>query len=596
MSTAHKAGHTTVRSQFPTRPLVGLLGGYSEAGTKARNDDAIAGRIPDNKYEMHAKGIVACIADGISTGRNSNLAAQLSVTQFPQDYYATPESWPVRDCAGRILSALNSWFYSQNRIGSPQTEGQVTTFTALIARSTTAYIMHIGDTRCLRLRDGRITCLTEDHNARFMGEHEALTRALGIEMNINVDFIRDSLDEDDVYLLLSDGVHGSLSEREMAGLLADLPMAKQKDLEAASQVLCKAALAAGSTDNLSCLMLRIAELPSESLTEAHRRLTKQVIPPVMKPGNRIDGYEVKQILHASPRSHVYLVQRPGDETLYVLKAPSRNFEDNLQYLEGFTLEQWVGRRIDNPQVMKILPHEESSFLYYIAEWIPGITLREWMSANRKPSLRKISPILTSLMSAVRIFHRLGMVHRDLKPENVILSEDGTARIIDFGSAQVTGFKDMMNGTGEKIPEGSLNYIAPEVLTGRGATNLSDFYSIGAIAFEMLTGKVPFDLEDKADVSFKPGDWARRPLEELRPDLSEAAEQAFARVLAYDPKDRPQRMTELLADLRKAESQHASHSSFVPLLQRGTVDFWRKWALVSTGVAVFLAVALVNKLF
>ena len=98
---------------------------------------------------------VACIADGISTGRNSHLAAQLAVTQFPHDYYATPESWTVRDCARRLISALNSFFYAQNRSGSPANEGQVTTFTALIARSTTAYIVHIGDTRCLRLRKGK---------------------------------------------------------------------------------------------------------------------------------------------------------------------------------------------------------------------------------------------------------------------------------------------------------------------------------------------------------------------------------------------------------------------------------------------------------
>lgn len=596
MSSEPKAGYTTVRSQFPTQPLVGLLGGYSDAGVKDRNDDAIAGRIPDSKYEMHSKGIVACIADGISTGRNSHLAAQLAVTQFPHDYYATPESWTVRDCAGRLISALNSWFYSQNRSGSVEIEGQVTTFTALIARSTTAYIVHIGDTRCLRLRGGEITCLTEDHNARFMGEHEALTRALGIEVDIRVDFLKETLEQDDIYLLMSDGVHGTLSEAQINAVLSNCPLETQKDLEAASQALCKAALEAGSTDNLSCLMLRVAELPSESLTEAHRRLTHQVIPPVMKPGNRIDGYEVQEILHASPRSHVYLVKKPGDDRRYVLKAPSKNFEDNMQYLEGFTLEQWVGRRIDNKQVMKILPHEDSRFLYYIAEWVPGITLRDWMKTHPNPSLRSLIPILTSLMRAVRTFHRLGMVHRDLKPENVILSDDGTARIIDFGSVQVTGFKDITTGNEDKVPEGSLNYIAPEVLAGKGATNLTDLYSMGAITYEMLTGVVPFDLEDKANLPTGPSDWKMRPLEVRRPDLPEAATRAFQRVLAYDPKERPPVMTELLADLRKAEGQRAAHNDFVPLLKRGSVHFWRKWALISTGIALALAILLAKELF
>lgn len=124
-----------------------VLGGWSSAGVKPRNDDAISGRIPESAWELHTKGAVACIADGISTGRNSDKAAQISVIQFARDYYSAPESWPVRDCAGRLLTALNTWFHAQNRSGSPEAEGQVTTFTAVIARSQTLHVVHIGDTR-----------------------------------------------------------------------------------------------------------------------------------------------------------------------------------------------------------------------------------------------------------------------------------------------------------------------------------------------------------------------------------------------------------------------------------------------------------------
>merc|ERR1711965_608830 len=128
-------------------------------------------------------------------------------------------------------------------------------------------------------------------------------------------------------------------------------------------------------------MLRVLDLPSESLTEAHSRLTAQVVPPRLAPGNRIDGWEVIEVLHASTRSNVYLVRRAGEDGRFVLKAPSKGLEDNLQYLDGFTLEQWVGRRIDNPQVMKIRPHEDSRFLYYVAEHVEGLTLRQWMDQH-----------------------------------------------------------------------------------------------------------------------------------------------------------------------------------------------------------------------
>ncbi|WP_172332386.1 bifunctional protein-serine/threonine kinase/phosphatase [Mangrovicoccus sp. HB161399] len=589
---AGRGDHTTVPGQFPAQGLRAVLGGWSGAGTKPRNDDAISGRIPETAYEMQVKGAIACIADGISTGLNSDKAAQISVVQFARDYYSAPESWPVRDCAGRLLNSLNSWLHAQNRSGSPDAEGMVTTFTAAIARSTTLHIVHIGDTRCQRLRAGRLVPLTEDHSARFMGGSESLTRALGAEADIRVDYAQETMAEGDLYILTTDGVHDTLGEAGMRDRLAGLPQESREDLEAASRALCQAALEAGSSDNVSCMLLKILALPSETLPEAHRRLTAQVIPPAMKPGNRIDGWEVLEVMHSSTRSNVYLVRRAGEDGRFVLKAPSQNFAENLQYLEGFTLEQWVGRRITNSQVMKIRPHEDSRFLYYIADFVEGETLRDWMKAHPKPSIAEIIPVLASLISAVRVFHRLGMVHRDLKPENVIIAEDGTAKIIDFGSVQVSGFRDLERGDKEELPEGSLNYIAPEVLTGQGAQPLSDLFSVAAITWEMLAGRVPFDLEERTALPSRPADWAAGDFAALRPDLPPATGEVLSRALAFSPKDRPEVMSEFLGEMRKLQGRAGTRPVFVPLLQRGSRGFWRGWALAATAVAAALAVALV----
>lgn len=597
MSPKPETRFAALRGQIPTHPLRAVLGGSSSAGIKARNDDAIVGKLPVSRYETFAKGIVACIADGISGSANSHIAAQTSVVQFTQDYYAAPESWPVPDCAGRLVAALNTWFHSQNRSGSPAAEGQVTTFTALIARSSTAHIVHIGDTRVLRIRGDEIRQMTSDHTARLPGQGQALTRALGVEPHIRVDYLQKPLKSGDIYLLLSDGVHGFLPAAQIRDLLKPLALDTQPEAEAAARLICEAALAAGSDDNLSCLILKITQLPSESLTEAHHRLTSQVIPPALQPGNRIDGFQIDRVLHSSTRSHVYLVHRAGEEgPQLVLKAPSRNFADDLQYLEGFMLEQWVGRRIDNPQIMKILPHDDSRFLYYVAEWVQGETLRDWMSRNPRPSLDQVTPILASVISAARIFHRLGMVHRDLKPENIILGADGRARIIDFGTVQVSGFSDAPAGyrasAPDSAPEGSLDYIAPEVLNHQPATNLSDLFSIGAICHEMLTGHVPFNLTDRRKLPSRAADWALRPLAQARPDLPGAAGQMLARCLAFDPKDRPEAMSEFLAGLqRAARLGGAGALQPVPLLARGSTAFWRGWAMTASLTVLILLAAL-----
>lgn len=584
--------HMHVQSQFPVRPLKVEMGGCSRRGQKERNDDAIAGRIPDNGYEMHVKGVVACIADGISTGRHSDVAARTAVVQFSQDYYATPESWRIQDCAARLLTALNSWLFAQNAGGNEASDGKVTTFTALILRSNTAHVVHIGDTRCTLLREGSIRALTEDHNAAFMGAGQALTRALGIETHVRADYVQERIQPGDVFVLSSDGVHESVPTETMAALL-DRPLGNRTELEDAARALCDKALEAGSDDNLSAMVLRVQDIPSESLSEAHERLTSQKIPPVMKPGNRIDGYVVQEILHSSTRSHAYRVRRTVDDEICVLKAPSQNFAENLQYLEGFMLEQWVGRRIDHPQVMKIHAHEDSRFLYYIAEWVQGETLRDWMDRHPSPSMNQVLPLLESLTRATRTFHRLGMVHRDLKPENVILTPDGNVKIIDFGSVQVTGFADLASAHEEVAPEGSLNYISPEVLTGHAATNRSDLFSIAVIAFEMLAGQVPFALEDRPDLPRRPADWTVAPLKSWRPDLPISTNKVLSRAMSHDSASRPEVMTEFLQDLRGSMNRRAAGDDWVPLIQRGSTRLWRNWALISTATALVLLIALLQ---
>ena len=585
-----------MHEQLPSNALKAAMGGHSAAGQKARNDDAIVGKVPDNEYQRHLRGVVACIADGLSSARNADRAAQLAVLQFTRDFYDAPESWTVQNCASRLLGSLNSWFHSQNRSWIADNEGFATTFTALILRSTTAHIVHIGDTRCYRLRDGKLTLLTEDHSAPYLGQSEVLTRALGIDADIKVDYRLEPACDGDLFLLTSDGIHGSLGVEEMVAILREAALGNRADLETTSRALCDAALAAGSTDNVSCLMVLAQALPSETLSEAHSRLTRRTIPPVMEVGNRLDGWRVVQVLHASTRSHVYLVERTEREGRYVLKAPSTNFAGDLRYLEGFVLEQWVGRRIRDRQVMQILPGEDSRFLYFVAEFVEGTTLRQWMADHPEPSVDEILPLVRSIVSAARVFHRMNIVHRDLKPENIIIAADGTAKIIDFGSAQVTGFADLRSEPIADWPEGSLNYIAPELLTGGEAKSLSDLFSIAAIIWEMLTGQLPFAREGAARISTSEEDRLRGVFDRLRPDLPPAVEQVLQRALSHDPATRPQAMSEFVGALGRAgESTALMRTEFVPLIERGSKEMWRNWALIATLAALVLAVILFGRL-
>ena len=154
------------------------MGGHSLRGVKLRNDDAFAAHIPTSKQARQMKGGVACIADGISVSDRSHLASQLSVTQFIDDYFSTPDSWSVEEAASRVLRALNDWLCSQSRHN--QTSAMVTTFSSVIIKSTSLHVFHVGDSRIYRIRGRNIEQVTRDHSLNISNNDSVLTASLGM--------------------------------------------------------------------------------------------------------------------------------------------------------------------------------------------------------------------------------------------------------------------------------------------------------------------------------------------------------------------------------------------------------------------------------
>jgi len=312
-------------------PLSVSFGGYSTAGIKARNDDAFAAHLPETKYTRQMKGTVACIADGISVSDRSHLASQLAVTQFIDDYFATPESWGVEKCASRVLRALNDWLSAQSRHN--QTSAMVTTFSAIILKSNSFHIFHVGDSRIYRLRDGKLKRLTRDHAMNFSKDNTVLTAALGMDTRLMVDYSQHDALEGDIILLTTDGLTTFLPSPVLKDELTNV-LTKHDNLEACSEALSQRALDAGSDDNITCGLMRVDSLPHENMDEAHARVQQQKIPPVMKPGNIIDDYKITSVIHSGTRSHVYRAECLDTHKSYILKAPSKNFEDDPVYLDG----------------------------------------------------------------------------------------------------------------------------------------------------------------------------------------------------------------------------------------------------------------------
>ncbi len=566
-----------------SKTLAVTFGGYSAAGPKPKNEDAFAAYAPTGSARV-LKGVAACIADGVSCSQNAQQASQMSVTTFLDDYYCTPDSWSVKTAVGRVLSSLNNWLYHQGQTASYRHDGLVTTFSGIICKSTTAHIFHVGDSRIYRLRDGCLEQLTTDHCHFQQRKKSFLTRALGIDSHLEVDYQQQDLEQGDVFILTTDGVH------EFFNLKDGIRLLTQHDLswEEKAKAVVNGALAKECDDNATCLCVSVDELPSENIDEAHRKLTQLSIPPVLNVGMKLDGYEVLNVIHSGTRSHLYLVKHLNHQRQFVLKAPSENFAEDPQYLEGFIREQWVGRRLDSSSVMKIYPHDDKSpFLYHLCEYIEGQTLRQWMYDHPSPSLTDVRSITKSIIQALRTFQRAGMVHRDLKPENIMLNKNHQVKIIDFGTVQVDGLEEINSIIDEEIPVGSVNYIAPEYLLGGRGLPQSDLFSLGVIVYEMLCGQQPYSLQQahrRAPKNLHA--WQYQSLRPRRKDLPVWLDLTLEKATHPDFRKRYPALSEFLHDLSVPNPAMLAKVENSPLLERNPTRFWQ---LVSAALLVALAV-------
>lgn len=557
-------------------------GSDSRAGLKAENQDALMIRIPDDD-DLHFKGICAVIADGVSRCARAALASRTCVSDFLSDYYSTPHSWTVEHSAARVLNALNQWLFNQGTHGGHEHDSLASTFAALILKSTTAHLLHVGDSRIYRLRDQQLVCMTRDHCSWQQGQKAYLTRAMGIDSHLEVDHRALELQAGDRFVLLTDGITEFLDDQQLLQLLAS-----EHDDQACAEQILDQALTAGSDDNVTALVLTVTELPQQDIDEAHRALTRQVIPPVLSEGQRIDSYRVKTVLFNGTRSHLYLVADEAGEQ-YALKAPSAYFAEDPIYLDGFIREEWVGQKLAHPNLMRVHPRGTSAFLYHLCEYIPGISLRQWIHDHPSPSLMAVRQIMSQLIAALRALQRNQMVHRDLKPENVLITPDGTVKLIDFGTVFSAGWGEISSPLDQdsSVPVGSVHYIAPEYLLGQPATNRSDLFSLGMIGYEMLTGERPFkdtDFRLKRPDSFNA--WQYRSARMLRKELPLWLDLALEKACAPNPRERYAAFSELEKDLSEPSATLLARRQSAPLIERNPLTFWK---LIS-GILLLLVLA------
>ena len=548
------------------------LGQATYAGIKSENEDSIGIRIPEG-HLLTTKGAVAIIADGVSAAEAGKEASDTCVTSFLSDYFSTPESWTVKKSTQQVLNALNRWLYGQGQRFLQAEKGYVCTLSLVIFKSRTAHIFHVGDTRVYRYRHGELEQLTRDHATRINNEQSYLTRAMGLDMWLDVDYRNVDLEVGDIFLLTSDGVHDFISRAEIKDRLAHLSGTPEEDCNA----MIASALEHGSHDNLSAQIVRIDGLSSGEADDAFRKLNHLPFPPPLTAGVVVDGYQVVRELHASSRSQLYEVfdTRSNEGARYVMKTPSVNFVDDPAYIERFVMESWIGRRIDSPHVVRVLEDDrEKSCLYYIAEYIEGETLDQWMARHPKPNIHSVIDIAEQLVRGVRAFHRRETWHQDIKPANIMIDDEQRVTLVDFGSCFVGGIAEISTPIERDEILGTAQYSAPEQILRRQVTAAADQFSLAIVLYELLTGQLPYEgqLERCTSVSA----YARLnyvPAYHYNPLVPVWMDASIRKALSISPELRYQDISEFLHDLQRPNSEFVQTASR-PLAQRNPLRFWQ----------------------
>lgn len=561
------------------------IGHYTHEGRKKINQDFHDILIP-NEPQLTNKGIAIAIADGISSSKVSQEASKISVISFLEDYFSTSESWSVKKSARTVLAATNSWLYSQNRQDKYHLDlnkGYVCTFSAMVIKSTTAHIFHMGDTRIYRLRNENLELLTQDHRVWISKEKSYLSRAIGMDSNLNVDYETADVEINDIFFLMTDGIYEFVSNEAIIKITTE----NIDNLDLAAKIISDLALENQSDDNLTIQILKVDNLPLKNVDEIQKQLYKRKLPPILEARMIFDGYEIIREISHSSRSHIYLAKDLQTEILVALKIPSIDLKDNAAYLERFTLEEWIARRINSENVVKAyLPSKNSDYLYNITEYIQGQTLNQWMIDNPNPKIETVRDIAQQIAKGLTAFHKLEMIHQDLRPHNIMIDSNNCVKIIDFGATRVEGLIESNINLEQENLQGTALYSAPEYFLQEIGTSKSDLFSLAVIVYQMLSKELPYGVQ----VARCKNKTAQNKLvyQSLYPKFPIWIDETLKKALQINPANRYEQLSEFIYDLHHPNKKYLNKKR-APIIEKNPVVFWQGVSFVLSIIIIYLLI-------
>ncbi len=286
----------------------------------------------------------------------------------------------------------------------------------------------------------------------------------------------------------------------------------------------------------------------------------------LHPGDQLDHYRIEGVAARSGMASIFRATDLRTGRLVAIKVPHPEMESDPVFYERFEREAEIGKKLDHPGVVKVFADEDRSRLYMVMEWADGRLLRQILNEQHKLPPERAVRIALSICDALDYIHSHGVVHRDLKPENIMVDANDHIKIIDFGIAGNAGSRRL---TFAKISQimGSPDYISPEQVKGKRGDARSDLYALGAMLYEMLTGKVPFQGPNPFAIMNDRLLNNPIPPREIDPAISPQLQEIIYRALERDPRKRYANAREFAWDLE--------HQDQVGVADRPELRDWKQ---------------------
>jgi eukaryotic-like serine/threonine-protein kinase len=278
-------------------------------------------------------------------------------------------------------------------------------------------------------------------------------------------------------------------------------------------------------------------------------IMQQMQPSTLEPGATLDHYRLEAVVARGGMSTLYRARDLASDRVVALKLPHPAMENDPILVERFRREEQIGQELDHPGIVKTFNGEERCRKYMVIEWVEGRLLREVL--NGGVDADRATRIVLGICDALDYMHKRGVVHRDLKPENIMVGEDDRIKLIDFGIAMKEDAR-RLTFAGNSPLLGTPDYIAPEQVKGQRGDQRSDIYALGAIFYEMLTGRPPYVGPNPLAVMNERLQHDPTPPRTLAPEISAQVEEIVFRALEREPRHRYATACEMAWDLEHQE--------------------------------------------